>query len=138
MINFPKVFETGKIEYEQNKAGKLKACADALSAWGCCHAGTEPPRNFGDVMAEISNFLGEKILPGDLMSLTDRLLKQPIYKNDTWYMVPNLKGEMVRAKYMYYPNTNNEEFIVDGGGRLGLFQINHDLVYELDYKGETE
>lgn len=131
MINYPEVFETGKINYVPGRAGKLHACADVLCAWANCHAG-HVHKDFGVTMAKISFFLGGKILPEEVSELSEKLLKYPIYNDKEWYMVPNLKGDMVKAQYRYYEHNNNEEFVVDGGGRLGMFDIDHKLVRKID------
>jgi hypothetical protein len=59
-MKWPEVFETGILDRDSEYA-KAKACADALSGWGCCCAGAQIPANFGKGMAAIGDFLD--ILP---------------------------------------------------------------------------
>ncbi len=57
---FADVFHTGLLD---ESVDERELCADALSAWGCCMAGAELPRRFGQGMAAISKKLGISATP---------------------------------------------------------------------------
>jgi hypothetical protein len=69
---WPKTFTTGVLDTSGGARptieNRAKACADALCAWGNCHAGAGPiPDNFGKGMAAIGHFLGISPTPDYLM-----------------------------------------------------------------------
>jgi hypothetical protein len=81
-------------------------------------------------MAQIGEFVGG-YLPEELMTISKVLLKQHIdtkYEHGKFYMVPNLNGKMVLAKYMFYGNTGNEMFEVTGGGNLIVTSVPRESV----------
>lgn len=61
-LQFSEISTTGKIpENKDNlsdKDFKLLCCAHALNDWGCIHAGSRPPENFGHGMAAVGKLLG--------------------------------------------------------------------------------
>lgn len=63
-IVWPEIFDTMELRYGDSTSGKLKACADALTAWtNCSLCGLskgehEIHPNFGEAMAKINLFLG--------------------------------------------------------------------------------
>lgn len=62
-MKFPDVFITGKIL--ENADNRL-LCADALEGWAICMSGYEPPKMFGDGMAQISMRLGFAAIPENI------------------------------------------------------------------------
>lgn len=46
---------------------KATACADGLTGWANCYAGTPIPENFGKGMAKIAKLLGTRVTPDKLM-----------------------------------------------------------------------
>ena len=81
VIEYPEVFYTGVLNYEGSTRGKLKACRDALIAWGHSCVSTVPPK-FGDVLVLLREFVGASSdTPEGFIEASDRLLDPAHHKN---------------------------------------------------------
>ena len=74
-VEYPEVFYTGVLNYEgSTHVKKLKACRDALIAWGPSHIPPDPPK-FGEAMVLLREFLeASSALPEGFLEASDRLL----------------------------------------------------------------
>ena len=60
MITWPEIFTHPELVKTMPPAA---LCADAICGWANCHAGSQPPENFGAVLLAIADRLGMSEAP---------------------------------------------------------------------------